>query len=244
MKIELLSSEDTNRYLVRQATEIERILRNVMADKAIVAAYGENGKDFLLTSILAVEPKQDAVYLGYGPDEKLNALLLASKNTTFATTHDQVRVQFTGSRVERSMYDHEPAFRVALPRELLRLQRREYYRLVTSVVNPVKCMINTGASMLEAIVVDISIGGVGILAYQESGELEAGATYHGCRIALPGTGEFALSLAVCTTFEITLKNGRHTHRAGCQFIDLPASVETEIQRYIIRVDRERRARYV
>jgi len=49
---------------------------------------------------------------------------------------------------------------------------------------------------------------------------------------------------VCTTFEITLKNGRHTHRAGCQFIDLPASVETEIQRYIIRVDRERRTRYI
>jgi c-di-GMP-binding flagellar brake protein YcgR len=48
---------------------------------------------------------------------------------------------------------------------------------------------------------------------------------------------------VCTTFEITLKNGRLTHRAGCRFIDLPPSVETAIQRYIIQVDRERRARY-
>jgi len=131
-----------------------------------------------------------------------------------------------------------------MPRELLRLQRREYYRLVTSVVNPVKCMINSDKGMMETLVVDISIGGVGILAYQDSGELAAGETYHGCRITLPGSGEFALSLAVCTTFEITLKNGRHTHRAGCQFIDLPASVETEIQRYIIRVDRERRARFI
>jgi c-di-GMP-binding flagellar brake protein YcgR len=61
---------------------------------------------------------------------------------------------------------------------------------------------------------------------------------------LPGTGEFAVGLNVCTTFEITLKNGRLTHRAGCQFIDLPSSVETAIQRYIIQVDRERRARYV
>jgi len=244
MKIDLLSSEDAGRYLVRQTAEIERILRGVMAEKAIVAAYGENGNDFLLTSILAVEPKQNALYLGYGPDEKLNTLLLASQNATFATTHDQVRVQFTGNRLERSSYGHEPAFRVALPTELLRLQRREYYRLVTSVVNPVKCLINSAAGTLEALVVDISIGGVGILAYQDNLELAAGKTYHGCRIALPGSGEFALSLAVCTTFEITLKNGRHTHRAGCQFIDLPASVETEIQRYIIRVDRERRARYV
>lgn len=244
MKIELLSSEDANRYLVRHAGEIERILRDVMQDKSIVAAYGENGKDFLLTSIIALDPKLDALYLGYGSDERLNAQLLDARNATFATTHDQVRVQFSCTRVERVVHGHEPAFRVPLPRELLRLQRREYYRLVTSVVNPVKCLINTEQGMLEALVVDISIGGVGVLAYQESGELSAGETYHGCRLSLPGSGEFALSLAVCTTFEITLKNGRHTHRAGCHFIDLPASVETEIQRYIIRVDRERRTRYL
>ena len=244
MKIELLTSEDANRYLVRHAGEIERVLRDVMRDRAIVAAYGENGKDFLLTSIIGVEPKQNAIFLGYGPDERLNSLLLDARNVTFATTHDQVRVQFSCDRIERVEFNHETAFRVAMPRELLRLQRREYYRLVTSVVNPVKCMINTEAGMLEALVVDISIGGVSILSYQEDGGLAAGETYHGCRIALPGSGEFALSLAVRTTFEITLKNGRQTHRAGCQFIDLPPSVETEIQRYIIRVERERRARYI
>jgi c-di-GMP-binding flagellar brake protein YcgR len=244
MKIELLSSEDSSRYLVRHATEIERVLRNVMEGKSIVAAYGENGRDFLLTSIIAVEPRHNAVYLGYGPDEKLNTQLLAAQNATFATTHDQVRVQFSASRVEKVMYGQGPAFRVGFPAEMLRLQRREYYRLVTSVVNPVKCMINSEHGMLEALVVDISIGGVGILAYQDDSVLEAGSVYHGCRIALSGTGEFALSLSVCTTFEITLKNGRLTHRAGCKFIDLPPSVETEIQRYIIRVDRERRTRYI
>lgn len=244
MKIELLTSEDADRYLVRHSREIERVLHDVMQEKAIVAAYGENGKDFLLTSIIAVKPKQNAVYLGYGPDERLNALLLDAHNATFATTHEQVHVQFSCDRVERVVYEDEPAFRIAMPSELLRLQRREYFRLVTSVVNPVKCMINTEEGMLEALVMDISIGGVGILAYQDNDGLAAGQTYHGCRISLPGSGEFALSLAVCTTFEITLKNGRQTHRAGCQFIDLPPSVETEIQRYIIRVDRERRARYI
>lgn len=244
MKIELLTSEDANRYLVHHRGDIERILRDIMQDKAIVAAYGENGKDFLLTSIIAVDTKEDAVYLGYGPDEKLNVQLLASNNATFATTHEHVRVQFSCNHVERARHGSTPAFRIAIPSELLRMQRREYYRLVTSVINPVKCMINTDGGMLESLVVDISIGGVGILAYQDNGDLVAGKTYHGCRIALPGSGEFALSLSVCTTFDITLKNGRHTHRAGCQFIDLPPSVETEIQRYIIRVERERRTRYI
>lgn len=244
MKIELISSEDRGRYLVNHPGEVQRYLREVMENKAIVAIYGENGKDFILSTLLAVDGAHDCLFLEQGVDAAMNTMLLGGRHCTFATTHDQVHIQFSSERIEAAVLGKEAVFRVPLPQEILRLQRREYYRLVTSVVNPVKCLINNGSSLMETVVVDISIGGGGGLAYQQGGQLEAGEVYHGCRIALPGTGEFALSLSVRTTFDITLKNGRLTHRAGCQFIDLPPSVETAIQRYIIRVERERRGRYV
>lgn len=243
MKIELVSTEDRGRYLVNHLRDVHRYLREVMEGKTLVAIYGENGKDFVLSTLLAVDERQGSLLLEQGGDAKMNTRLLAGAHCTVATTHDQVHIQFSGGRLEEVIVDGAPAFRVPMPRELLRLQRREYYRLVTSVLNPVKCLINTPAGMLETVVVDISIGGVGVLAYQEEGRLTAGEIYHGCRIALPGTGEFALSLCVRTTFDITLKNGRLTHRAGCEFIDLPPSIETAIQRYIIQVERERRTRY-
>jgi len=244
MKIELISTEDRGRYLVNHAAEIIRILRELMDGKNIVSIYGENGKNFLLSTIVAVEAEKGYLLLEQGVDATMNALLLNSKECIFASTHDQVHIQFSSAKIEPTMLGKEPLFRVPIPREILRLQRREYYRLVTSVINPVKCLINTGSGLLESVVVDISIGGVGVLAYSEDGRLKAGKSFHGCRITLPGSGEFAVGLNVCTTFEITMKNGRLTHRAGCQFIDLPPSVETAIQRYIIQVDRERRARYV
>jgi c-di-GMP-binding flagellar brake protein YcgR len=131
-----------------------------------------------------------------------------------------------------------------MPKELLRLQRRESYRLATSVVNPVKCLINAGGHFLETVVIDISIGGIGILSYEGISLLKAGETYHGCRVEMPGAGTFAVSLNVCTIFDVALKNGRVTHRAGCRFIDLPPSVETEIQRYINRLERQRLSRYI
>jgi c-di-GMP-binding flagellar brake protein YcgR len=243
MKIELISTEDRGRYLVSHAAEIERILREVMDDKNIVALYGETSKQFLLSTLVEINAAKGYLLFEQGVDVAMNALLLAGKECTFASTHDQVHIQFSSGGIESAKLGQEDLFRVPMPKELLRLQRREYYRLVTSVINPVKCLINTGAGLMESVVVDISIGGVGVLSYPEVGSLKAGETYHGCRITLPGTGEFAVGLKVCTTFEITLKNGRLTHRAGCQFIDLPASVETAIQRYIIQVDRERRARY-
>jgi len=243
MKIELITTEDRGRYLVSHANEIERILREVMDAKNIVALYGENAKQFLLSTLVEVEPKKGYLLFEQGIDAVMNTALLGSKECTFATTHDQVHIQFSSHQMESGKLGQEPVFRVPMPREILRMQRREYYRLVTSIVNPVKCLINTHNGLLETVVVDISIGGVGVLAYPETGSLKAGEIFHGCRITLPGVGEFAIGLNVCTTFEITLKNGRLTHRAGCRFIDLPLSVETAIQRYIIQVDRERRARF-
>jgi flagellar brake protein len=244
MKIELISTEDRGRYLINHPREIQRYLREVMDDKSILAIYADNGKDFILSTLLEVDDKKGCILIEQGIDPKMNALLLHSSHCTFATTHDQVHLQFSIGSIEATIFGNLAAFRVPMPSEMLRLQRREYYRLGTSVINPVKCMINTSTGLIETVVVDISIGGVGVLAYQEAGRLNAGEVHQGCRLALPGTGEFALSLAVRTTFDVTLKNGRLTHRAGCEFIDLPPSVETAIQRYIIQVERERRARYV
>jgi len=45
---------------------------------------------------------------------------------------------------------------------------------------------------------------------------------------------------VRSTYDVSLKNGTISHRAGCQFINLPISIESEIQRYIFRVERDRR----
>lgn len=243
MKIELASSEDVSRYLVRHPAEVERILREVMNSKNIVTAYADDSKDFMLTSIIGIDPDSQWIYLDYGADEEMNTRLLASREVTLSASHDQVRIQFTAAGLDKTLVGHEPALRAPIPHELLRLQRREYYRLVTSLVNPIKCIVHTEQGELETVVVDISIGGIGVLAYQQNLPLHVNRTYHGCRITLPGIGQFAASISVCSLFHVTLRNGRNSHRAGCQFIDLAPSLETEIQRYIIRVDRERRNRY-
>lgn len=236
--------KDSERYLVDHAPEIARILQGIMDNKATVALYGNRDHEFVLSSIVAMEPEQGFILLEQGSSQPFNERLKSAGRVTCVTTHDQVHIQFTGNDLQPAMLNDEPVFRVAMPQALLRLQRREYYRLGTSVINPVKCMIRTAHDFLDAVVVDISIGGMGVLAYDGAPQIHPGESYHGCRIALPGTGEFAVSLNVRSTFDLTLKNGRQAHRAGCQFIDLPPSVETEIQRYIIRVERERRARFI
>ena len=238
-----LPTKDGKRYLVTHSHEIERILHDIMESKATVTVFGNNNRDFILSSIVDLDLENGSLLLEQGSRQESNEQLRRADHVTCVTTHDQVHIQFTGQDLKPALLGQEHVFRITVPKELLRLQRREFYRLGTSVINPVKCLIHTGRGFLETVVVDISIGGLGVLAYEGVGALHSGEIHHGCRIALPGTGEFAVSLSVRSTFDLTLKNGRLTHRAGCQFIDLPSSVETEIQRYINRVERERRARY-
>ncbi len=244
MKIELTSSEERERYLVRHPAEVERILREVMQDKAIVTAYADDGRERMLTTLVGLDPAGRSVYLDCGADEGMNARLTTCREVVLSTTHEGVRVQFTSPPLARVRRMEGDVLRAAMPEVLLRLQRREYYRLVTSLVDPVKCWIGTDHGELEATVVDLSIGGVGILAYRPIIPLVVGRVYRGCRLSLPALGQLAVSLAVRSTFEVTLRNGRRSHRAGCQFIDLPPGVETDLQRYITRAERERRKRYL
>ncbi len=234
------SSEDIERFKVRGATEIDRLLVAIMEGKGFVTVYSDSLQDFLVTSIVGLDRKQRCFYLGCGSDEGVNRALLDSASVMFTTTLDQIKVQFNTPGLQRVVQDNEPAFKAAFPSEVLRFQRREFYRLATQILKPIKCFIPINDVSVETTVMDISVGGIGVLSSRQGVPLEPGKEYHGCRLELPDSGTFLVSLSIRTTFDVTLKNGMLSHRLGCEFISLPGYVENEIQRYILRAERERR----
>ncbi len=244
MKIQLLSCEDHTQYLLADAKEILRVLRGIQLNRTMVGLYASPDKDPALSSLVAVDADRRELILERGPSSLAVEALLACEEATCVAIFEQVHIQFTAAHPRAVQHEGAPCIRLDFPRQMLRMQRREYYRLTTSVINPVKCLVNSDKGFTETVVVDISVGGLGILALGENSQFEAGEVFHGCRIALPNAGEFAVSLEVCSIYDLVLKNGSASLRAGCRFIDLPPSVETEIQRYIIRMDRERRTRYI
>ena len=80
-------------------------------------------------------------------------------------------------------------------------------------------------------------------ATPEQAELfQRGDTLSDCKIALPDEGLLVATICVRNLFEVTSRSGSHFLRIGCEFVNLPASRLTLIQRYITRVERERKAR--
>jgi c-di-GMP-binding flagellar brake protein YcgR len=211
-----------------------------MENKALVTMQASDARVFLITTLVSIDPQAGMLYLGAGDAPEKNAALLNATEVSFSSFHERIKVRFDSADLELVTIDGQPLFRIPLPTELQRFQRREYFRVQTSLTNPVKCLIPTPQGTVDAAVIDISVGGIGILAYEHAVPVTPGETYHGCQLSLPGGGAYLVSLNVRSTYDVTLRNGALSHRAGCQFINLAVSIESEIQRYIFRLERNRR----
>ncbi|HEY3327179.1 MAG TPA: flagellar brake protein [Novimethylophilus sp.] len=241
VKFELSSTPDDSRFLVHSNLEIVRTFRGLISRNEMVSAFFNAGNELLLTSVLAVDPDANTVMLDYGSNPAVNQRILKSEKIIFVTTLDSVKVQWVSSHIESDAFEGRDAFRIAIPQQILRLQRREYYRLTTPVINPLKCKIPTAEGMtVDITIADISAGGIGIVIAQPLGvAFEVGATFPGCRVELPGVGTAEFTLAIQSTWEVTMKNGNKSLRAGCQFVDMRPGIQALIQRYIIKLERER-----
>jgi c-di-GMP-binding flagellar brake protein YcgR len=233
---------DNSNYMIHSRMEILYILRAIQHKNELVTAYFNQGNDFILTSIIEVDADTGSLILDFGANEALNRRALASDKIILVTTQDRVKVQFVADGMEQVEYLGRPAFKAGLPSELLKLQRREYYRLSTPMINPIKCAITkTGGGKIEATIADISLGGIAIANYQSLITFEIDDKFAACRIVLPEIGTVTTGIEIRNEHEVTMKNGVKVQRAGCMFIDLPPSQQAMIQRYIIKLDRERRA---
>jgi c-di-GMP-binding flagellar brake protein YcgR len=237
------SDGEDDRFLIRSRVEIAFILKAVMQAGEIVTAYFNDGKDFLITALLGVDGTAGTAILGAGNENGGRHGLLPGSRVAFVTSQDKVKIQFEAEGVTPIEFEGRPGLLVPLPGTLLKYQRREYYRVATPVTRPLKCVVTRrDAAPLALSVVDISLGGVCLAGYPEGTAIEPGMTHENCRIDLAEVGTLTTSLQVRNAFEVPLRTGAVSRRAGCMFFKLQPASEAMIQRYIIRLERDRRAR--
>jgi c-di-GMP-binding flagellar brake protein YcgR len=247
-RFELEQDDEYSKFLLYSKTEILSILRALIQRGAMLTVYFDQGKSFLLTSLLALSPDNGSFTLDLGSDHEMNSKALLAEKLIFTTQIDKVKIQFSLSKLSATTHDGRAAFRGVLPETLLRLQRREYFRLSTPIASPIKCIIpmkreDGSAQVVEAPLLDISGGGVGLMVHPEqSGLYATEMTFRDCRISLPEEGLLVTTLRVRNAFDVTARNGSHHIRVGCEFVDLQGSRLTLIQRYITHIERERKAR--
>jgi c-di-GMP-binding flagellar brake protein YcgR len=234
------------RYTIWAAAEIAYVLKQTLQTRQLVTAYLDGTQNFALTSVLAVNPDANEVILDRGPDQEANRHLMSAKKIILVTSHEQVKVKFAATSIKEVKFEGGPAFRIPMPRWLVRVQRREHYRIATPITKPLICTIplpQRGPGVqAETIVLDISGGGVALMDNHGALGFQVGERYDDCRIGLPEAGTLSVSLEVRNSFNTELKNGLSFRRFGLKFVDLKPSAENMVQRYIMHLERQRNSR--
>ncbi|MGM0412244.1 MAG: flagellar brake protein [Pseudomonadota bacterium] len=231
-------------YLVRSPVEVTSILRSLQkAARQITAYFDDSERGFLATTIVHVDPKKDMVLLERGGGS-VEEKMLETREVLFDTKHNNVTVQFTAESVQPARMQGEPVFLVPMPKELLRLQRRQAFRapVPRAADDPVTCSFSDHQGEIRTLTVaDLSIGGLGLIDEQCEVELDKYTTLPGSIIHLQDMGEISVELEVRNLFDTTLPNGRQIRRIGCRFTGLNNATEAILQRFIHRLETEGRA---
>ena len=237
-----LEASDYQQFLLHGRNEVIFLLRDLCSAGDHISLYFNDGRDSLPTQIIAVE--DDSIILDRGGDPAINQHALAANRLFAVTRHNKVRIQFALQKLLETQYQDVAAFRTTVPESILRLQRREFYRLALPAAESLKCRIpiDDGTEAFTANIIDISGGGLAVMVPPQGMLLEEGMEFPNCRINLPDVGMVAVRLEVRTLFDLTLPSGAQVHRAGCRFIDLPGTMLTLVQRYVLKTERQRKAR--
>lgn len=233
--------ESVDAFTITFRREIVFYLRQLINDKDQISVTFNEGHDTILTILLDLDEENSLLYFDWGSTEEVNKRFLQSDRNFFVAMPGGVRNQFMCGRPQEVSYEGRPAFAVKLPEKYVRLQRREYFRLVLPITQRPTCFITHDGKIMELAAVDIGIGGVGLEAANLLFPCDTGAEFADVRIDFKGFGELRAPLAVRYRGEV-LKGSKQVQRLGCIFLKLSNAQENLVQKFMAHIQREERAK--
>jgi len=238
MTATLTDDEIEDRFFIQNPQQIIAMLGQFIYKSIPVTVQFNNGNDFILTTLL--EARRDSLIFDLGGDSQANIRLLKSASCTFLTSVNGIQVQFsTPGGVKQVWWGDADAFAVKLPTRVIRLQRRDAYRITTPVAKNISVLLqyNELGSISHEIcpIHDLSISGLGV-TFPHQPNRETGESIERVTFVLPEQGEIECGGVIRHATNIPDGLHKHSYRMGVIFKNLPRQMEIAIQRYIIAIE--------
>lgn len=247
-EFELDHRDEYAQYMLDQQQDVLFYLNLLAKQREPISAYIDDGRQSFLTTLLAVDAENGSIFLDLPQlDEPVQAARQAKKITLIARL-EGIKTLFRINQLREVTRENKAALAANMPATLLRLQRREFFRLEPPASPPIHCGIaiehpSSGIQTQELPVLDISAGGISLQAPTSlMDDLEPGGIFRDCRLDIPGECVLLVNLQVQKVVEISTHTDQHKLRVGCSFVGMPGMRQATIERYITRIERERKAR--
>lgn len=238
--------QELSPYQVQSRREILSLLRSLQQQRQLITMLVNGSPEAVITSVLGVDEVNNVLYIDCASNAAMNRKIVESDNISFETVLDRIRILFFASQLQECTYEGLPALWMPVPDSVIRLQRREYYRVPTPISNPVRCTIpvqhELGTETVTLTLINVSGGGIALIDEKKALDATFGTIYHDCRIHLPGNTVVVTALQIRNSQDVTLPTGKSVRRIGCLFIELPPAMLSAIQRYITKLERDQNAK--
>lgn len=238
----LPGSEEMSRYTITSVLEIAHSLRRIMQAHQPITVFSNHGKSFIVTRLLEVDTRNKRIYFDVGSDPQANEHLHSSTRNVFVSTPDGVKTQFFVGAVLMVDFEGRRVFCCELPSKLVKLQRREYFRIRTPLSSPTICNIHDydEGKGIALPIYDVSLGGIALISPTPLVGFEPGVTFSDVSLDLKHAGTIPVVLMIKNMLQIQRQSGTF-FRYGCEFQNLSVRGQTTLQRYVAQLERERLA---
>ncbi|MDY7578321.1 flagellar brake protein [Herbaspirillum sp. RTI4] len=238
---------DTSQYRVHSRKEIVGLLTSMMDRNQLLSLLIKGGSESVITSILELDEDENCIIVDSAPSADLNKSILESNRILFEVLYNNIRINFTADSATEYTYQGRPAFRIEIPESLVRLQRREYFRVNTPISKPLRCTFSIPQDDESVLLVhtqlnNISAGGIGITDDQKLLDTTLGKVFEHCQLELTDNTMVPVMLQIRDCKEVKLASGKTVNRMGCEFKNMSRAVEAAIQRFITKMEREQNAK--
>lgn len=241
----LADDEELSPFALRDARGIGQVLHGLAEARALVSVRLVPGGHACPTALLEVRD-DGTLLLDGNRDEVMNRRMAEATRLVCSAQLDLVPIRFRLPTPTRTVHEDFVAFLAPWPQSLLRLQRRESYRLPMSATATATVEFDAAAGAtprqpLRAL--DLSGGGVALAVPGETVHgFQAGTRLPPCRLRLGDADPVPVAIEVAWLARDGVRGNVDWWRAGCRFVDLPPAVEQQVMQYIFRVERQRNAR--
>lgn len=241
-----IASDDDSQYLVNSQNEIIFIMRDLIEKRSMFTAYFNSGKSFILSALLTVLPDRSAFVFDCGGNDSMNEQLLKNDKLIFVTSVNGVKIQFVTEKAREVQFRGRDAFITNLPKQLLRLQRREYYRLEIPGFARIGCDIPEFKSDSTTILTvrDISLGGLSLVTNKQLDNSAVMETFHNCHLDLKNAGKITVDLEVRIAIALSQNKSGLATRVGCRFVKIAPAHQAVLQRFMAMVEKEEHALFL
>ena len=228
-----------DKFYVHDAGEIRHHLKRLAGDRCALSVRADSSADGMATMLLQVEG--DALWIDVPSTRRMLDAWMGAHLLRIEGSIDRAALRFSSGPARLDEHEGKPALRVPIPERMLYLQRREFMRREPPPGSLACHLLLEDGREIQASIRDIGGGGLAVVATRSAVEFKVGEVLTGCRIELPELGEVEVNLQIRHVV-VRSHLGLDAAQAGCEFVDLNASAQRKLFRYLMQLDRDQLAR--